>query len=95
MADGSTFDKSNMTKLIQAKGEKSLAFTADNQKMVFAYPKSYGTLSKIIDPNSFDVTATWSYEEVNITTLDGTPVVYYVYTSKLVTVDNYKMKFQF
>ena len=58
MADGSTFDKSNMTKLIQAKGEKSLAFTADNQKMVFAYPKSYGTLSKIIDPNSFDVTAT-------------------------------------
>ena len=93
--DGAEFDKSNMAKLIQSKGNKSLDFTANNQKMVLAYPKSYGILSKIIDPNSFDVTSTWTYEEINVTAVDGTSVAYYLYTSKLVTVDAYKMAFQY
>lgn len=95
MDDGETFDKVNMTKLIQSKGNKELIFNSNNQKMVFAYPKSYGILKKIIDPNSFDVTSTWSYEEVNVTAIDGTSVAYYIYTSKLVTVDAYKMTFQY
>lgn len=93
--DGDTFDSANMTKLIQSKGNKSVNYTAVNQKMVFAYPKSYGKLSKIIDPNQFDVTATWTCEEVEVTAVDGQTIAYYVYTSKLVTVDTYKMTFNY
>lgn len=84
-----------MTKLIQSKGNKSLNYTLSNQKMVFAYPKSYGALSKIVDPNQFDVTATWTVKEINITTTDTVSTPYYVYTSKPVTVDNYRMQFNY
>ena len=34
------------TKSVTAKGNKSFSFTCNNQRMLFAYPKSYGNLSK-------------------------------------------------
>ena len=63
--------------------------------MVFAYPKSYGTLKKIIDQNNFDVTATFTHTEVNITCLDGTTQAYYVYANKPSTVTKFKMTFNY
>lgn len=86
---------SGLSKLIQTKANKNLTYTANNQKMVIAYPKSYGALNKIVDPNGFDVTATWTVQEITITTADGIATAYYVYTSKVVTVDNYKMQFNY
>lgn len=84
-----------LTKVIQAKGNKNFAYTATNQKMVIAYPKSYGALSKIIDPNQFDVTATWTRSEINVTTADEASTPYYVYVSNAVTVSSYKMQFNY
>ena len=84
-----------LSKIIQTKGNKSFTFSSNNQKMVIAYPKSYGALSRIIDPNQFDVTATWTAKEINITTADEETIAYYVYTSKTVTVDNYRMQFNY
>lgn len=75
-------------KSVQAKGNKSFNFTCANQKMLYAYPKSYGALSKILDANSFDVTRTFTSSEV---TVDG--VAYYVYTNDASTVTNFKMTF--
>ena len=55
-----------LNKKIEAKGNKSYNFTCNNQKMVYAYPKSYGALSKILDANSFDVTGTFTRSEVTV-----------------------------
>lgn len=82
-----------LTKLVEKEGTKSITYTTDNQKMVIAYPKSYGVLTKVIDPNNFDVTATFSGQEVVITGLDGKAQTYYVYTNGASTVSNFTMKF--
>lgn len=84
-----------LTKKIEGKGAKSHAFTCDYQRMVFAYPKSHGTLKSIIDPNNFDVTATFGVQEVSITGLDGTAQTYYVYVNSASTVSNFTMKFNY
>lgn len=78
------------TKSVQAKGNKSFNFTCNNQKMMYAYPKAYGTLAKILDPNNFDVTSTFACAEV---TVDN--VAYYVYTNSASTVSAFKMTFDY
>ena len=78
------------TKSVTTKGNKSFNFTCANQKMLFAYPKSYGNLSKILDANSFDVTGTFTKTEVEV---DG--VDYYVYTNEASTVSSFKMTFNY
>lgn len=79
-----------LTKSVQAKGNKSFNYTCNNQKMVYAYPKSYGALSKILDANSFDVTGTFTRSEV---TVGG--VAYYVYINDASTVSSFKMTFNY
>ncbi len=61
--------------------------------MVFAYPKTYGDLKSIMDPNNFDVTGTFTKSEINITGLDGTTQAYNVYVNGASTVSNFNMKF--
>ncbi|MDO4285224.1 MAG: hypothetical protein Q4C60_07780 [Eubacteriales bacterium] len=78
------------TKVVQTKGNKSFNYTAAGQKMLFAYPKSYGVLSKILDANSFDVTGTFERTEV---TVDG--VAYYAYSNAASTVTSFKMTFNY
>ena len=82
-----------LNKKIENKGNKTIAYDCDNQKMVFAYPKSYGKLKIINDQNNFDVTATFTINEVSITGLDGTAQEYYVYVNNASTVTNFNMKF--
>lgn len=50
-----------------------------SQKMYFAYPASYGVLTKIYDVNNFDTILDWTRTTVNITGLDATAQSYYVY----------------
>ena len=78
------------TKSVTAKGNKTFSFTCNNQKMLFAYPKSYGNLSKILDANSFDVTGTFTKTEV---TVGG--VAYYAYVNSASTVSSFKMTFNY
>ena len=82
------------TKHIEVKGTKTYAYTLDNQQMLFAYPSSYGKLSKIFDPNNFDVTSTFAVYTTKITTLSGDQVEYYVYVNNKSTVSGFNMKFQ-
>ena len=84
-----------LTKKIEVKGNKTIAYTCDNQKMIFAYPKAYGNLKSVIDPNNFDVTGTFTKQEVSITGLDGTAQAYYVYVNGASTVSNFNMKFNY
>ena len=82
-----------LTKLIQAKGTKSVTYTASNQKMVFATPKANGVIKTITDPNGFNVTDTFAQSELSITGLDGTAQDYYVYVSNATTVSAFKITF--
>ena len=84
-----------LTKSVTSKGTKAVEYTTDNQKMVFAYPKSYGVVKKVLDANSFDVTSTFTKEEITIKGLDGTNQVYYVYTNSASTVTSFKMTFSY
>lgn len=77
-------------KSVTTKGNKTFNFTCSNQKMLFAYPKAYGKLTKILDANNFDVTSTFASVEV---TVDG--VVYYAYSNDASTVSAFKMTFNF
>lgn len=83
-----------LTKHIESKGTKTYSFTANNQRFVFAYPKSYGTLSAIYDQNNFNVTSTFTIYTVPIQCLDGSTVDYYAYVSDKSTVTNFNNKFQ-
>ena len=75
----STPNSSQITALAAALNtSKSFTYNninASSQKIVFAYPKSYGTLTKIIDGNNFDCTSSYNRSEVTINT-----VAYYCYT---------------
>ena len=84
-----------MTKHVETKGTKTYSFTANNARCVFAYPASYGNVSKIFDPNNFDVTSTFTKSTDSITGLDGTAQTYNVYVNSASTVTNFNFKFQF
>ena len=84
-----------LTKKIETKGSKTITYTTDNQRMIFAYPTSYGLISKILDANSFDVTSTFSHSTLNIIGLDNTSQSYYVYINGASTVSNFNMKFNY
>lgn len=84
-----------MTKHVEVKGTKTYSFTSNNARCVFAYPSSYGNVSKIFDPNNFDVTSTFTKSTVSITGLDGTAQTYNVYVNSASTVTNFNFKFQF
>jgi hypothetical protein len=83
-----------LTKKIESKGNKAWTFTLNNQKAVFAYPKTYGALKEIIDANNFTVTDTFTRSELSITGLDGTAQIYYVYVSNgASTLSDFKYTF--
>ena len=84
-----------MTKKVESKANKNYAYTCVNQRMCFAYPQSYGRLSKIFDPNNFDVTGTFTCVTVNITCADGKSVPYYAYVNDASSVSNFGMKFNY
>lgn len=97
-SDGVAIDETlvkGLTKKIESKGAKSIAYTTNNERMVFAYPSSYGTIKSIIDPNNFDVTASFVQSTINITGLDGTAQSYYVYVNSASTQSNFTMKFSY
>jgi hypothetical protein len=83
-----------MTKKVEAKGDKTYAYTTEQQHMIYAYPKSYGELASIIDMNGFNVTGSFEKKIISINTADGMQD-YYVYMNNASTSTNFKMTFKF
>ena len=77
-------------KIIEAKGNKVVPFTTSAERMVFAYPKEYGLLSSIIDPNGFNI-----INSVDVVTLTIKNVEYYVYMNNANTNTNFELEFIF
>lgn len=65
-----------LTKKLEAKGNKTINYTTAQSHMVFAYPKSYGAISSIIDQNGFNVTDSFVRSTVTVNSVE-----YYVYCS--------------
>lgn len=69
----------------------SAEFTCDNEYLVYAYPKSFGKLTKIKDDN-FELT--WTQMEMNITDEFGNEEPFYIYTNgSKCEVNGYKVTF--
>lgn len=85
----------SLTKKVETKGNKSYAATCNNQRVVFAFPASYGNIRQIFDPNNFDVTGTFQKSTVQVTGLDGTPQNYNVYVNGASTVANFTFRFNY
>lgn len=65
-----------LTKKLEAKGTKTIDYTTAQSYMVFAYPKSYGAISSVIDQNGFNVTDSFVRSTVTVNSVE-----YYVYCS--------------
>lgn len=84
-----------LTKKVEVKGNKTNSYTCDYQRMVFAYPKSYGVLKSILDANGFENITAFTRYEVSVTGLDGTAQAYYVYVNGASTVSGFAMTFKY
>lgn len=83
-----------LNKRIENKGNKAYTYKYDDSVAVIAYPKSYGKLSKITDPNGFDITGTFGVTEMTLTVKSG-DVAYYVYTNDPSSVPDFKITFAY
>lgn len=78
----------NISKVIVSKASKTYSFTLNQQKAVYAYPKSYGSLTSIKDSNGFDVIGGFIKHELQIGGVD-----YYLY--ELSDIATLTMKYTF
>lgn len=84
------------SKKIEAKGNKlNIPFTCSNQRVVFAYPKAYGLLNTIVDPNNFEIINDFEIKEIGITGLDMSTQSYYVYISSASTISDFQIDFKY
>ena len=82
---------STLQEILQKKGAYTYNnITCNNDSIVFKYPKSYGTLTSILDSNNFENISAFTRNEEVINSVD-----YYVYTSAVTTVSNFKFIFKF
>ncbi len=86
-----------LTKRIRKKSDdNNLSFTPTLERYVYAYPTSYGNLSQIIDPNGFNVTASFIKTVVLFTLSDASTENYNVYTSNADTTQvGFEIDFKF
>lgn len=92
-------DIKSLTKKIETKDSKTIEYTVTNQRLIFAYPKSYGKLSKITDQNGFTAYNQFNNgtpSEITLVMANETPVEYYVYaTTSAMTLANFDITFEY
>ena len=84
-----------LTKQVVTKSNKTYTYNPNFQRMVIAYPKSYGVLKSILDPNGFEQMASFTMRELNIVCADSTTQTYYVYYNNSSTNTNFNMTFKY
>lgn len=78
-----------LTKKVETKGNKTVNYTTSQSYMVFAYPKSYGAISSVVDKNGFNVTDSFTQSTITVGTVE-----YYVYCSNQCT-GTFTMQFNY
>lgn len=77
----------SLTTLKVLKSNLTDSFTMDSQKILFAYPQSYGDLDSIVDKENFDMISGFTKSVVNLT-LNSISVPYNIYVSNNFIYDN-------
>jgi hypothetical protein len=85
----------DLNKQVCERGNKTYTFSPRNQRILIAYPKTYGRLKSILDPNGFEQLASFYCIELEIPCLDNTNQIYYVYYNRPSTNRNFKMSFYY
>lgn len=83
-----------LTKLVQTKQNRVLTFNSNNQKLVIAYPASYGNISQLTDPNGFNITDTFTKYSVPLTFGENS-VDYFVYINDPSTVSDFNISIKY
>ena len=93
-ADEATIEA--MTKGIYLQQNRTITYSPVNQRMYYAYPASFGTLTRIVDQNGFNVTDGWESSIVNFSLADTTNESYRVYYNNSDTTQtNFQITFEF
>lgn len=86
----------SLNKHIECKSsEVSKTFDCVDQRIIFAYPTSYGSLARIEDDNGFNILSAFTKTSMIINCLDGSNVSYNVYVNEASTVSNFNITFYF
>ncbi len=94
LADIDETNIKTLTKTVRKEGNFSAVFNPTNSRYIYAYPKVYGTLSSIKDPNNFEIKDAFTFIELTFTLVDTTSEVMYVYYNKNDTTQvNYTLSF--
>lgn len=83
-----------MEKRIVAVGSQTFQYNVTNKMMCIAIPSGW-TLKNIIDPNNFDITASFTKTTMNLYGIDGKARSYTVYYSGLTSQNKFTVKFNF
>lgn len=84
-------DVLKLTEFIRPKENTAHNFTHQNKYRVMAYPKSYGSLTAILDANNFPENGAFTTKELTINN-----IIYLVYVSNIsATLNNFKTEFKF
>lgn len=85
-----------LTKSVKTQSNTTVTTSPVSQVYYFAYPKSYGLLDEILDPNSFDISADFTIRDEPITGLDASAVDYYIYEFQNITSQvNFSIRYNF
>lgn len=89
-----------LTKLVEVKTNKQVTFNGVNQYFMFGYVATYGSITKILDQNGFDVTASFEEVAVNVSSsgldVNWSSVAFKFMRTKLpTTINNALFTFQF
>ncbi len=79
-----------MSKHVGEKGNKTFTYNTNNQRMVVAYPATYGDLVSILDLNGFEQIRAFERNQIIVEGL-----AYYVYANNANTNSNFKMTYKF
>lgn len=80
----------NCTKLIRTKSAYSSKFTANFQTLVFATPKTFGTLSSVINQNNYEVLDAFTKQDMTINGVD-----YYIYSLGNVNITDFSYNLKY
>ena len=85
---------SNLSKLVQTKGNKTVTFNDTDAFFYFMYPASYGALNIILDGNGFNATSAFTFTTENADILSGT-VSMNIYKTIITDIPNQDYTFKF
>lgn len=85
-----------LSKDLSRKSNKTIAVSATNEFIYFAYPATYGPLSTILDGNGFNVTSSFTqYAAPVYQVAAGDFITYNIYKSNSVTTINQNFQYKF